>query len=184
MRLAARNCFNTILPWSLPSLETKDFRCSPRQHYPLLSARISSKSHVALPLSAALSQNTGPASLDIQAHPYGLGHKPPGRATALGWALPPLVAVALGAADCKARNGDLLASKRVPLLLAMEESAGRTGKAGDRWGGSGVDWQDEFGQSALGSAADPWGTAQARYRSLPGHRGQVHVFSAKTAFPN
>ena len=80
MRLAARNCFNTILPWSLPSVETKDFRCSPRQHYPLLSARISSKSHVALPLSAALSQNTGPASLDIQAHPYGLGHKPPGRA--------------------------------------------------------------------------------------------------------
>src|SRR6516164_5700171 len=52
--------------------------------------------------------------------------------TALGWALPPLVAVALGAADRKARNGDRLASKRVALVLAMEESAGRTGKACDR----------------------------------------------------
>ena len=76
--------------------------------------------------------------------------------TALGWALPPLVAVALGAADCKARNGDLLASKRVPLVLAMEESAGRTKKACDPWGGSGFDSQDEFGKSALGSAGDPW----------------------------
>src|SRR6516164_11186632 len=52
--------------------------------------------------------------------------------TALGWALPPLVAVALGAAYRKARNGDLLASKRVPLVLETEESAGRTGKACDR----------------------------------------------------
>src|SRR6516225_4560419 len=66
----------------------------------------------------------------------------------------------------------------------MEESAGRTGKAGDRWGGSAVDPQDEFGQSALGSTADPWRNAQARYRSLPGHRGQVHGSPAKTAFAN
>ena len=51
-------------------------------------------------------------------------------------------------------------------------------------GGSGVDPQDEFGKSALGSAADPWGTAQARYRSIPGHRGQVHGSSATTAFSN
>src|SRR6516225_10905776 len=29
-----------------------------------------------------------------------------------------------------------------------------------------------------------WGTAQARYRSIPGHRGQVHGSSAKTAFSN
>jgi hypothetical protein len=28
------------------------------------------------------------------------------------------------------------------------------------------------------------GTAQAQYRSLPGHRGQVYGSSAKTAFPN
>src|SRR6516165_853728 len=34
------------------------------------------------------------------------------------------------------------------------------------------------------TAADPWGTAQARYRSIPGHRGQVHGSSAKTALPN
>src|SRR6516164_5621367 len=49
------------------------------------------------------------------------------------WALPPLVAVALGAAYRKARNGDLLASKRVPLVLETEESAGRTGKAAIDW---------------------------------------------------
>src|SRR5215471_6936811 len=48
-------------------------------------------------------------------------------------------------------------------VLEVEESAGRTGKACDRLGGSGVDPQDEFGQSALGSAADPWRTAQARH---------------------
>jgi hypothetical protein len=74
-----------------------------------------------------------------------------------GWALPPLVTMALLAADRKARSGDLLASKRVPLVLEVEESAGQTGKACDRWGGPGVDSQDEFGKSALGSAADPWG---------------------------
>ena len=73
--------------------------------------------------------------------------------TALGWALPPLVKVALGAAHRKARNGDLLASKRVPLVLAMEESAGRTEKACDPWGGSGFDSQAEFGKSALGRIA-------------------------------
>ena len=38
-------------------------------------------------------------------------------------------------------------------VLAMEESAGRTGKACDRWGSSGVGSQDEFGQSALGRIA-------------------------------
>ena len=70
--------------------------------------------------------------------------------------------MALRAADRRARNGDRLASKRVPVVLAMEESAGRTGKACDRLGGSGVDPQDELGQSALGSAADPRGTTQAR----------------------
>src|SRR6516162_4885703 len=34
------------------------------------------------------------------------------------------------------------------------------------------------------TAADPWRNAQARYRSLPGHRGQIHGSSAKTALPN
>src|SRR6516165_10100387 len=95
------------------------------------------------------------------------------------WALPPLVAVALGAAYRKARNGDLLASKRVPLVLETEESAGRTGKARDRLGSSGVDRQDEFGKSGVGSTADSWETAQAQYRSIPGHRGQIHGSSGK-----
>jgi hypothetical protein len=103
------------------------------------------------------------------------------RPNALGWAFPPLVTMALCAAYRKARNGGLLASKRVPLVLAMEESSGRTRKAGHRCGGPGVDSQDEFSESALGSATDPWGTAQARYRSVSGHRSQVYGPSAKTA---
>ena len=86
--------------------------------------------------------------------------------TALGSAFPPLVTMALRAACCEARNGYCLASKRVPLVLETEESAGRTDKARDRCGGSGVDSQDEFSKSALGSAADPWGTAQQLQQCL------------------
>ncbi len=95
-----------------------------------------------------------------------------------------LVGVALGAAHREARNGDRLAPTMIPLVLAMEESAGDIGQAYGRFRSSGIDPQNEFRKSAVGSAADPRRTAQAWYRGVPNYRGQIHGSRAKTTFSN
>src|SRR6266513_1784639 len=69
-------------------------------------------------------------------------------------------------APCEARNGYRLAAK-IPLVSEMEESARRARKADDQLGGSETDPKNEFSESALGSTAYAWGTAQTRYRSVP-----------------
>ena len=49
------------------------------------------------------------------------------------WALPPLVAVALGAAYRKARNGDLLASKRFRWYWRWKSRQGEPGRPAINW---------------------------------------------------
>ena len=55
------------------------------------------------------------------------------------------------------RNGDLLAPQRIPLVLEVEKQESRTRKASARLRSSGTDSKNEPGESALGSAAYPWG---------------------------
>jgi putative transposase len=99
----------------------------------------------------------------------------------LGLALPLLVELALGAAHREAPNGDRLAPNGIPLVLEMEESARRSGKADDRLGSSETDPKDKFGEPALGSTAYPRGTAQTWYRSIPSHGREVHGAPAEAA---
>jgi len=61
--------------------------------------------------------------------------------------------VALGAVYRKARNGDLLASKRVPLVLAMEDHQGEPGRPRSMGEIRELIGKDEFGKSALGRIA-------------------------------
>jgi hypothetical protein len=96
-------------------------------------------------------------------------------------ALPLLVELALGAAHREARNGYRLALKGIPLVLEMEESARRSGKADDPLGGSETNPKDKFGEPALGSTAYPWGIAQTWYRSIPSHGREVHGAPAEAA---
>ena len=93
-------------------------------------------------------QLTGPA--EIPTRPGATDFRRP---AVLGGTLPFLVAMAHGAADRETRNGDRLASTRIPLVLAVEESAGRTRKAYDRLGSAGVDPPDEPGKSPVGRIA-------------------------------
>src|SRR5580692_8216054 len=75
-----------------------------------------------------------------------------------------------------------MASRRLPFILAMEiESAGwqANGSVGD----TPADPRDEHCQSAVGSAADPWRTAQARRRYRTDQRGQVHGQAKTPAVP-
>jgi hypothetical protein len=75
--------------------------------------------------------------------------------------------MALRPADRKVRNGDRLASKRIPLVLEVEESAGRTGKACDRFGGSGVDPQDENWQIRSGEHRGSTGNCSSSVSKYP-----------------
>src|SRR6202007_1206259 len=75
-----------------------------------------------------------------------------------------------------------MASRWLPIILALEiESAGWQAN------GSGGDTQayprDEHCQSAVGSAADPWRTPQARRRYRTDQRGQVHGQATRPAPP-
>src|SRR6202162_2699050 len=75
-----------------------------------------------------------------------------------------------------------MASRRLPFILALEiESAGWQAN------GSVADTQayprDEHCQSAVGSAADPWRTPQARRRYRTDQRGQVHGQATRPAVP-
>src|ERR1700728_2802360 len=66
-----------------------------------------------------------------------------------------------------------MASRRLPSILAMEiESAGW--QANSSVGDTQAYPRDEHCQSAVGSAADPWRTPQARRRYRTDERGQVH----------
>ena len=95
----------------------------------------------------------------------------------MGLAVPLLVAMALGAAYREARNSCRLATQGIALLLEMEKQKSRTRKTNHQFRDSGTDPQEEFGESALGSTADPWGAAQTRYRSLPSYSGEVWLVS-------
>src|ERR1700733_8080926 len=72
------------------------------------------------------------------------------------------------AGDCQAGDRSQMASRRVPIILAMEiESAGW--QANDSVGDTQAYPRDEYCQSAVGSAADSWRVAQARRR----YRGEL-----------
>src|SRR5213592_208167 len=75
--------------------------------------------------------------------------------------------------DRRAGNSYPLASRRLPLLLALEiASACRQAKRPA--GNSAADPRDEYSQPALGRSSHPWRTPQARHRCRPNVRGQVH----------
>src|ERR1700737_3590215 len=66
-----------------------------------------------------------------------------------------------------------MASRWLPIILALEiESAGW--QANSSVGYMQADPRDEHCQSSVGSASDPWRTAQARRRHRTDQRGQVH----------
>src|ERR1700731_1226711 len=75
-----------------------------------------------------------------------------------------------------------MASRWLPLILAMEiESAG--GQGNGSVGDPQAYPRDEHCQSAVGSAADPWRTHQARRRYRTDQRGQVHGQATRPAVP-
>src|SRR6202171_1979450 len=75
-----------------------------------------------------------------------------------------------GAGDCQAGDRSQMASRRVPIILAMEiESAGW--QASSSVGDTQAYPRDEHCQSAVGSASDPWRTPQARRRYRTDERG-------------
>ena len=67
-----------------------------------------------------------------------------------------------------------LASPGISSVLGLEEPPRAAGKTRVGEGDSGPHSQDEFGQSALGCTANPWGTPQIGDQSVPGDRRQVH----------
>src|SRR3954449_2589388 len=78
----------------------------------------------------------------------------------------------------RAGNSYPLASRRLPLLLALEiASACRQAKRPAR--NSAADPEDQSCQSALGRSTHPWRTSQARHRCRPDLCRQVHG-AAKT----
>ncbi len=82
-------------------------------------------------------------------------------------------ASAKGFDDCAARDGHPLASGGLPELLALEVTAARrapTDPARDPPNHSG----NEFGQSPVGCAADPWGTPQAGDRCWADECRQIY----------
>src|ERR1700726_1018840 len=75
-----------------------------------------------------------------------------------------------------------MATRWLPIILALEiESTGwqANGSVGDPQAYP----RDEHCQSAVGSAADPWRTPQARHRDRPDQRGQVHGQAKTPAVP-
>src|SRR5271168_2159529 len=75
-----------------------------------------------------------------------------------------------------------MASRRLRFILAMEiESPGW--QANSSVGDTQAYPRDERCQSAVGSAADPWRTPQARHRYRTDQRGQVHGQAKRPAIP-
>src|ERR1700730_13015038 len=75
-----------------------------------------------------------------------------------------------------------MASRWLPIILALEiESAGW--QANSSVGDTQAYSRDEHCQSAVGSAADPWRTPQARHRYRTDQRGQVYGQAKSPAIP-
>src|SRR5258706_2623285 len=75
-----------------------------------------------------------------------------------------------------------MAPRWLPIILALEiESAGW--QAHSSIGDTQAYPRDEHCQSAVGSAADPWRTPQARHRYRTDQRGQVHGQAKRPAIP-
>src|SRR6202035_1208023 len=75
-----------------------------------------------------------------------------------------------------------MASRWLPIILALEiESAGW--QANSSVGDTQAYPRDGHCQSAVGSAADPWRTPQARHRYRTDQRGQVHGQAKRPAIP-
>src|SRR3984957_17745408 len=75
-----------------------------------------------------------------------------------------------------------MASRRQPIVLVLEiESAGW--QANSSVGDTQAYPRDEHCQFAVGSAADPWRTPQARHRYRTDQRGQVHGQATRSAIP-
>src|SRR3984893_11439703 len=73
----------------------------------------------------------------------------------------------------KPQTGDPLAPRRVPSLLGLEIMRARR-PAKDTGGHSPTHSRHERREPALGSATDPWRTAQAWHRCRADHRGKIH----------
>ena len=82
----------------------------------------------------------------------------------------------------QAGDGHPLTSKRVPPLLDLEKQTGSGRWAGSSSGSSGSHPKAEPGQSPLGSAQNPWRTAQAWHQPLASQCGQVYGSAQETAF--
>src|SRR3954452_3914728 len=82
--------------------------------------------------------------------------------------------------DRRAGNSYPLASRRVPLLLALE-IASACRQAERCAGNSAADPGDEPRQSALGRSQRPWRTPQARHRCRPDLSRQVHGAAKATS---
>src|ERR1700730_16609350 len=86
------------------------------------------------------------------------------------------------AGDCQAGDRSQMASRWLPIILAMEiESAGW--QANSSVGDTPAYPRDERCQSAVGSASDPWRARQARRRYRTDQRGQVHGQATRSAVP-
>jgi hypothetical protein len=78
-----------------------------------------------------------------------------------------------GADACEAGDRRPSASCRLQIVLALEVTTSfRPTDGSDR--NTAADPRDEHGQSAVGSAADPWRVAQAWHRDRPDQRRQVY----------
>ena len=77
------------------------------------------------------------------------------------------------AENSQAGDGDPLASRGFPSLLALEITAARW-TTHDTSRDSPAHSRDEYREPAVGSAADPRRTAQARHRCRADHRGKIH----------
>src|ERR1700726_2854054 len=75
-----------------------------------------------------------------------------------------------------------MAPRRVQIVLAVEVAA-PWGPTNCGAGDTQAYPRDEHCQSAVGSAADPWRTPQARHRYRTDERGQVHGQAKRAAIP-
>src|SRR6266404_7943475 len=69
-------------------------------------------------------------------------------------------------------------------LLAMEIRIRPSGTAQDAQGDPRSDPQNKHRQSAVGCAPDPRRAVQARYRSEPSHRRQIHARATRSPVPD
>ncbi len=81
---------------------------------------------------------------------------------------------------CQAGNCGPLAPCRLPSLLALEIKTTRW-PAEDASGDSPAPPRDQYRESVLGCAADPWRTPQARHRCRTNHGCQIHGEGTATA---